>query len=120
MLSIYVAVNIDLHSCTGTQNRDLLLFLAKGCCESNRHPSPNAAENELAKSKEELAKREIEEFERFCFKKRFPKIPDDIIYPVTEEDIRSKMKIPVDDESFRSLERPDGEMKLPKIYLTRD
>ena len=91
----------------------LLLFLPIGCCGSKNRQNEDT-------DAEKLARREIEEFERFCFKKRFPKIPEDIIYPVTEEDIRSKMKIPVDDESFQTLGRPDGEMKLPKMYLTRN
>lgn len=41
-------------------------------------------------------RRNVAEFERFCFKKRFPTIPNTVIYPGFEESIRTKDKIPVD------------------------
>ena len=69
---------------------------------------------------DEAEKREVAEFERFCFKKRFPSIPNTVIYPVVEESIRTKVEIPVDDEMFRTLQRTGGEVKLPKMYLVHE
>ena len=60
-----ICITLSLH-------RDLLYLLIE--------PSENQPEN-IA---ERLKKRRIAEFERFCFKKQFPKIPDEIIYPNSE------------------------------------
>ena len=55
-------------------------------------------QGESSRDDDDKERRNVAEFERFCFKKRFPTIPNTVIYPGFEESMRTKDKIPVDVE----------------------
>ena len=56
--------------------------------KKSQETAQKAREDEMKskREKEYLNKRQITDFERFCFRKSFPKIPDNIIYPDVQND----------------------------------